>query len=306
MSRALVRLTPVLHRRLGLFTAADAEDCDVRPGERSRLVRRGLVERWYVGVYAVVAYPDSWQRRWLAAQLAAGPLAAISHGAAAHLHGLEHVGAGRRPDLALVRPEARGRRRAGPPVRTARHLRPDDVVDLGPFRVTSVAWTLCSLAHRLGVERLERGVEAAVARGAVDHETFAATGRRFACCPGAPVIRAVVGRALPEVRGTRSSWERRLLRILGDAGLPLPEVDVRVIDASGRIRYLDAAYVEERIAIEVDVHPDHDGTLGRRLDGARQNDLVPTWTPLRFDADDLAVHPDRVAAQVRRALAAGR
>ncbi|MBW3561801.1 MAG: hypothetical protein KY437_04820 [Actinobacteria bacterium] len=78
-----------------------------------------------------------------------------------------------------------------------------------------------------------------------------------------------------------------------------------MIDAAGRVRrYLDFAYRDLRILIEIDVDPLHATTLGRSGDGSRQNDLIHAWIPLRFDEWDLRFHPDRVAEQVRRALVA--
>lgn len=301
---SLARLTPVLHRQFGVFTTAQATACGLSRPTVLRLVDRDEALRLYRGVYAVTFLPDSWERRWMAGLLASGQDAAISHLAAAWLHGLEHTRTGRRPDLEITVPRLRRSRENGPRIHTATHLEPGDVVDLGPWQATDVAWTLCSLAHRLGVGQLEKALDAAVAKDLVDAEQMVAKARRFRCCPGIPVIREVLWRHLPEVRLTRSAAERRFLRIVSGAGLPLPQVNVRVVDADGQVRYLDFAYPEWWIMIEIDLHHSHLRAIGRNRDGQRQNSLVPQWKPLRFDELDLVHAPETVAADVRRALEA--
>ncbi|MBW3657316.1 MAG: endonuclease domain-containing protein [Actinobacteria bacterium] len=56
--------------------------------------------------------------------------------------------------------------------------------------------------------------------------------------------------------------------------------------------------------MDIDLHPSHGTTLGRREDGHRQNALVLAgWTVLRFDLADLMTRPDQVRETVARALA---
>lgn len=300
----IARLNPVLHRQFGVLTTAQAAAAGVTRTGLRRLVDRGEVERLYRGVYGVTTAPDSWQRRWMSGLLAAGPGAAVSHAAAAWLHRLEYTRTGRRPELELTVPRRRRSRENGPRLHTATHITAEDVVDLGAWRVTSVAWTLLSLAPRLQVGGLEDAVDAAVARDQVTGEALGKTARRFRCCPGMPVIREVLWRLLPEVRFTRSRGERTFLRIVAGAGLPLPEANVRVVDASGDVRYLDFAYRPWRVSVEIDLHERHLRAVGRNRDGKRQNALVPEWIILRFDEFDLHHAPSEVARDVARALAA--
>ncbi len=76
-------------------------------------------------------------------------------------------------------------------------------------------------------------------------------------------------------------------------------MNLRTRDAAARRRYLDAAWLDYLLSVEVDLHPKHGTTLGRREDGHRQNDLVLAgWTVLRFDLADLMLRPDLVAATI--------
>jgi very-short-patch-repair endonuclease len=302
---SLRRLAPLARRQYGVFTTAQAEAMGVERWTLARMTRAGDLERLFQGVYRLTIYPDSWELRWLAALLAAGAGAAVSHAAAAHLLGLQHTGTADRPELELAVPRAATHPElTGIRIHTQVGLRAGDVVLHGRFRVTSAAWTLASLAHGLGLPRTERALGAAVANGATTIEELAGVTVRRRWCPGVPVMRAALLRISPEMRLTRSDAERVFLRLCREAGLPDPEVNLRVTDARGRTRVLDAAWPAWSVCVEIDVHPDHDGTIGRSSDGRRQNDLVAAWTVLRFDAIDLRHDRSYVVDQVRETLRA--
>lgn len=300
---ALLALTPLLQRQFGVFAAAQLAELGVPRQRLTELVRAGLLARRSRGVYRSTQYPESWRAAWMADYLAGGPGVVVAGRAAAYLHGLRQAGVRSRPDLELAVPRGTRRRKATvSPITTEVHLTSADIVVSGPWRLTSVAWTLCCLAYGLGVERSERAVDAAIAGGRVTIEELGRTATRFRYCTGMPVIREVMHRHDPRMRLTRSEAERLFLRALRRAGLPLPTADVRVIDADGQRRYLDFAYEEWRIMIEIDVFVDHGRTVGRHHDGHRQNALVGGWTPLRFDELDLRYGMDRVVEDVRRTL----
>lgn len=301
---ALVALTPLFQRQFGVFTAEQAVAAGMLRQRLHDLGRAGLITRLYRGVHMATQYPSSWEAMWMAALLAAGPDAVVSGSAAAFLHGLTHAEVSSRPPVEITIPRGARFRTSGPKVVTERHLTADDIVAKGPWRLTSVAWTLCSLAHGLGVEQLERALDAAVAAGKTTTALAGEAATRFRYCTGMPVIREVLQRHDPAVRLTRSEAERLFLRVLRAAGLPLPEANVRVFDDHGNRRYLDFAYEEYRIMIEIDVFGEHLRTIGRHHDGRRQNALVSDWRPLRFDELDLRYAPERVVDDVRRALRA--
>lgn len=298
------RLAPVARAQFGVFHLAQAAEVDVSRTAVGRLREAGELSGLFPGVYAFELFPDSWERRAMAAQLASGEDAALSHWAAARILDLPYLPIRRSPRIELTVP--RGKRRWKLPLRIheSTRIRPIEVVEAGPFRVTSPEWTLCALSHRLGLTRFERAMDGAIAKGRTTLERMATTGRRFDWCNGRPAIRAALARHIPQSRGTRSQRERWFLRLLRDAGLPLPEANVRVVDAAGRVRYLDFAWRRSRICVEIDADPLHRTPIGRNEDGSRQNDLVPDWTPLRFDEWDLRYAPERIIAQLRRMLEA--
>jgi hypothetical protein len=301
----LAALSTVLQRQFGVVTAQQARERGVPKQRIAELCDAGLLVRRYRGVYAATSVPDSWEQRAMAGYLAAGPDAVISGLAAARILGLTQMGVtNSTPELEFTIPRGARRSTDGPPVVTEVHLTTADVATKGVWRTTSPAWTIFSRAHRRGVDRTERALDAAVAAGHLTTALAGGTAARFRWCVGMPVIREVLQRHDPAVRLTRSEAERIFLRILRAAGLPLPDADVRVTDARGERRYLDFAYLDWLIMIEIDVHGSHGRSIGRHHDGHRQNGLVPPWTPLRFDELDLTYRPDVVVEDVRRALVA--
>ncbi len=99
--------------------------------------------------------------------------------------------------------------------------------------------------------------------------------------------------------GAESPMETRLRLLIVLAGLPEPVVQYDVPAARAR---LDLAYPEAKVAIEYD--GDHHRERDRfRRDIARLNRLrLLGWTVLRFTADDVLRHPERLVAQVRQVL----
>ena len=298
---ALTHLGPLLSRQFGIVTASQAYVLGVHRKALSRLADRGVLERVARGVYRSVSQQDSWEARALAAQLAAPSRPPLGFFAAGRLHDLAHVPGRRHPQIELLGPKGSWKPPGGISIREPTWLDHATTCEAGPFLLIDVTWTLASLASRLPAARLARAMDTALSNGTTSLRELRTATAQLRCCTGVPTLRAALELVAP-VAMTRSEAERLFLTILGQAGLPLPEANVRVTDATGRRRYLDFAYTHWRIAIEIDVHPQHTRTVGRREDGARQNALVHEWIPLRFDLADLTTRPDQVVATVRALL----
>lgn len=103
----------------------------------------------------------------------------------------------------------------------------------------------------------------------------------------------------------RSDAERELLRLIRAAGLTgfVANLPVRV---AGRVRQIDVAFPEQRLAIEVDGRAYHSSAQRFQADRTRQNELVNDgWRVLRFTWADIMERPEMVIAQIRAALAVG-
>lgn len=297
------RLAALTRDRYGLFTPAQAGSAGVGRSQLRRMRQRAEVEELLPRVYGLTAVPDSWERRALAAQLSGGEAAVLSHGAAARILELEHLGVGRHPELELTYPLDRRPRTPRFRAHASKILEPRDVIVVRCFRVTSVLFTIGSLASRRAPARIAKALDAAI----VDRRTTLADARDLAIrmwhAPGVVCLREALDLVTPGAELTRSERERLFLRICTTFGLAVPEVNVRVEDANGDVRYVDFLFRAAGLVVEINVHPSHGTTLGRRLDGSRQNALVPRFVVLNYDDRDLVHQPERIADEVGRALA---
>jgi hypothetical protein len=298
--RALLLLTPRLQQQHGVFTVAQAQEDGVDRRELQQLRRTQVLVSVQLHVLRCQLVPRTWEGEAMAALLAAGPAAALGRWSAARILGL--VRPGTRPtDLDLIQPLGRNLRDAVPRPRRSIHFRDDDLVEIAGFRCTGPAWTIVDLARVAPPRSLERIATRAIAERLVTEEAVAAVVERLRGVPGNPAARRLLGVAGGVSVGSRSRAESRFPRAVAAAGLPRPIVNHPVRDAAGRHRELDAAWPRWRVAAELDLHPSHGTTIGRRLDGRRQNDLVHAWRILRFDAHDLVTGMDEVVRQVRSA-----
>ncbi len=86
------RLAAVAARQLGLFSLAQARHAGLTDRQLYYRAELGWYERVGEAVFAVAGMPWSWHRRALAALMVAGPLARLSHWAAAHHLGFDGRG----------------------------------------------------------------------------------------------------------------------------------------------------------------------------------------------------------------------
>ena len=96
------------------------------------------------------------------------------------------------------------------------------------------------------------------------------------------------------------------MRVLTTAGLPQPQCQYSVRRADGRVAFLDFAYPDAHLGIELDGHAWHSTARQRQRDHERQNQVVVAdWTILRFTYEDVTRRPEYVARLVRHALLFG-
>ena len=229
----------------------------------------------------------------MAAVLACGPTAVLSHHAAAALHGIapERTGA-----IDVTVPSGRPESRPGVRVHRTRHLASADVTEERGIRVTTVARTLVDLAGELPARELRRAVEEAQIQRKLDHLSLGeavdqARGRR-----GVAALRAAVQTAEPKL--TRSEAERRLLRLVEAAYLPRPATNVRL----GRYE-VDALWHGERLVVEVDGFAFHSTRAAFERDRRRDAELQAAgYRVMRVTWRQLADEPEAVVARLAAAL----
>jgi very-short-patch-repair endonuclease len=176
--------------------------------------------RLHRGVYAVGHDRLRIEGRWLAAVMACGPGAVLSHRDAAQLWGL------RQSSSALIDvtvPSQNGRiRRRGIRVHRSGRISPEEVTRVDGIPVTTVARTLLDLADVLDKQALRRAITEAEYTGRFDLTSVTAVvelnpGRR---------TRKLMEAAHARQHRTRSPLEDRFLALIDTWGVEEPETNV--------------------------------------------------------------------------------
>jgi hypothetical protein len=184
----------------------------------TRRVRAGRLHRLYVGVYAVGHTVLRREGRWLAAVMACGQGAVLSHrAAAAHWELLAYGGS-------LLHVTAPATRHGAPGIRLhrSRFLDARDATSHEGIAVTTVARTLLDLAATVRADRLENALAQAMRLRVYDHTAITDVIARSNGHRGGPVLTRATA---SEPKLTRSQWEIRMLGLVRGAGLPEPLVN---------------------------------------------------------------------------------
>ena len=299
---SLERLSAIAAKQLGLATRADAGAAQLSDDQLRRLVRRGVLERVTPRVYRFSASARSWHQDVLAACLDGGPECVASHRTAAALHRFDGFEPG---VIEVLVPMHVRHRRKSVIVHHTRKLPDGDRTRIGVIPVTSKARTLIDLGAVVPADSVEEAFDGAERDGVVRRATVE---RRYAAlrAPGRNGIGAMTQVLRARValeRVPRSVLERRMRRLLAGAGLPQPVARYRARLADGTRYEIDFAYVDERIAIEVDGHGSHATRRQRAADNVRSNALSGLgWTFRRFTYEQVVYEPRSVAATIRASL----
>lgn len=269
-----------------------------------RLVKRRRLRPLHRGVYLLGSLQGPLEpehARAMAAVLACGADAVLSHRSAAHLWGILSPGVaprGRRSGGATGAPgsrtggggtDTRGtraarrvagahsidvtiprsarRERAGIHIHRPRDLFPDDVTSLNGIPVTTAARTLRDLSTVLTVRGLNQAAARAEREGLLDAIGLPDLVDYHAGRTGAPVLRrALLGEAGLVL--TRSEAEERILNLVDEAGLPRPQANVVVAGYE-----VDCFWPEAKLIVEVDGFAYHSSRGSFENDRRRDGDL---------------------------------
>lgn len=208
----------------------------------------------------------------MAAVLACGPGAALSHGSAAALWGIGPL----LPDVEVTIPTASPRRRGGVRIHRRPNLLPTHVTVRRAIPVTNPVRTTLDLAGRLGSARLERAINEADRLGLFSPEALLTALDAYAGVRGAARLRSIL--EARTFRLTDSELERRFLRIVEEAGLSLP---LTRQDVNGF--RVDFFWPDLGLVVETDGLTYHRTPSQQARDRVRdQAHLAAGLTPLRF------------------------
>jgi Transcriptional regulator, AbiEi antitoxin/Protein of unknown function (DUF559) len=271
LSTADARIASGATRQHGIVTREQLAAVGIDKSGVTRRVAAGRLHRLHRGVYAVGHLSLSWRGRWLAAVLAAGDGAVLSHASAAALwkflqpiEGPVHVSL---PAVVNRMP------RPGLRLHRSRTLARRDVTRTHGIAVTTPARTIEDIRGEVTPHLFRRALrQAELAGHRVPH--------------------------LGVVKRTRSDLELLFLALCEAHGLPRPEVNVRVGP------YLvDFLWPAERVAVETDSWEYHHGSVAFEEDHERDLALgARGLTVRRYTGDQLEAASDAVAADLRQAL----
>lgn len=253
------------------MTAAQLGEAGIDKDGIAWRVRAGRLHRLHRGVYAVGHRSLSWRGRWLAAVMAAGDGAVLSHVSAVALWQFLRPIPG--PVHVTVGAAVRRKPRPGLRLHRSRTLTSRDVTRRHGIAVTTPART---------IEDIRGEVEPYLFRRALRQAELA--GYRV------PHLSAT--------KRTRSDLELLFLGLCDEHGLPRPLVNRRVHG-----RRVDFYWPEQRLAVETDSWEYHRGSVAFEDDHDRDLRLRGHGIATRrYTGDQLEAAPEAVVADLRQAL----
>lgn len=263
-----------------------------------RRITTGGLHAVHRGVYAVGHTALTLRSRWMAAVLACGAGATLSHRDAGALWGI-------RPSaVALIDISGAGRCRR-PGIRCHQIDVPFDEREIRDgIPVTSVARTLFDLAAILRPRELARAAAEADALRLAGPLSLAQLLERHAGRAGAAQVRRLLA-AVPAAL-TKSQLEEHFVAFVARHRLPPPLVNAS-LHVAGMAHEPDAMWPAHGLLVEVDSRTFHDTASAFESDRAKDRALMAAgWRVVRVTLRALTVDGARTAQELRLLLAAGR
>jgi very-short-patch-repair endonuclease len=284
-------------RQHGLIARRQLVALGLSRGLIDNMVRRGRLIAIHRGVYALAHSSMPPFAPYMAAVLAVGEDAWLSHRSAATVWGLLR---GRDDDveITLVGRDS-GRRRAGVRVHRAITLDPRDTTHRHNIPIVSAARALLDITPDLGARDLERAFDGALKAGIVSRDAVARTAGRAHGHPGAARLSDLARDELRAPADTESDPEEDLRRLIGAGGLPQPEYNVQL----GPYR-VDALWRAHRLVVEVDGYAFH--STHRSFEGDHERDLKlgeAGFVVMRFTRDQVVHKGEWVLVKLAQRLA---
>jgi very-short-patch-repair endonuclease len=281
----------------GVVARSQLLDVGFSPKEVTDRLARGILHSLHHGVYAVGHRALAPRSRWLAAVLACGPDAVLSHRSAAALWDLRPT---TRAAIDVIAPRTR-HRRDGIDLHVPRCLDPEQRTEQHGIPCTTVARTLADLGAVIDRTAVERACHRAEVLGlldigAVERTLGSGRGRQ-----GARHLRRFVDESRAD-QITRSELEERFLTLCVDTRLPRPAVNTR-IEVNGAVYEVDFLWRRQRLVAETDGWGPHRTHSAFDADRRRDADLlVAGLRVVRFTWRQLTREPDSVAKTLRALL----
>jgi very-short-patch-repair endonuclease len=270
----------------------------IRGSAIKRRVAAGRLVRRHRGVYAVGHVQGTPEGRWIAAVMACGQGAVLSHLDAAALWKI-YESRGR--TIHVTTTTRSSRTLPGIRVHRARRLDPADVTTKDGIPVTTVARTLIDLSDILTKDRLMRAIREAEYLKLLDTDTLIAAVQRANGRKRLTELTKAIERHRPG-QIVRDELEHRFLELVHAAGLPDPQTNVKT-RTRRRTYEVDCLWPDEGVAVELDGRAAHARAEAFEEDRARDAALTATGLrPLRFTWRRITGEPEDVLAELKATL----
>lgn len=275
----------------GVVTRAQLLGAGFAPKAIKHRIAVGRLHVLHPGVYAVGRPELTRHGRWMAAVLACGGRAALSHFSAAALLRIRswHVG-----PIEVSLPPPADRRPQGLVVHQRTGLRAEDVTRSHGIPVTTVACTLVDIASRLTPDELEGAINEADRLELIDPDRLRRVLEDMPRRPGIGLLRRTLDRRTFTL--TDSRLERLFLALARDARLPRPVTGARLNGFE-----VDFYWPDLGLVVETDGLRYHRTPAQQARDRLRdQAHTVAGLTPLRFTRAQVRFEPGYVRETLRR------
>ena len=274
----------------GVISRAQLRTAGLHDRAIDRRIAAGRLHPVYRGVFALGHTVLTVEGRWMAAVLAEGAGAVLSHTSAAAAWELRPIGTG---SVHVTVPGSRGR------VHRSAKLEPDETTTHRAIPITDPVRTLIDLAAIVKGRPLEQALDHAEQRGLVDFADLTQRLDAQPARPGSPALRALLSGYTPATFVTRSEMEERFLALCDDHGIRRPDVNTCIEG-----REVDFVWRDARLVVEVDGYAYHRSPSAFEADRERDVILaVAGWQVLRFTWAKITGQPAWVAEAVASRLA---
>lgn len=234
---------------------------------KTRIAHGGL-SRLHRGVYAVGHQALTVESRWMAAVLAHGPQAVLSHRSAGQFWGIY--------PRSSIAPEVTcpGSKKTKRGIVAHRGSLPgDEVVRASGIPVTSVPRTMLDLAGTRSEREVERAWNEMEVHAYTDQLSVPRLLKRYPGRRGSLLLLRLANRKTLPVGITRNDFEEAFLALIDRFRLPRPRMNVHMTIRE-RFFEFDCLWTDERVIVELDGGPAHRTT--KAFNDNRERDRILT------------------------------
>ena len=290
----------ICHRQHGLVTLEQLVALGLTVQAVHERLLAGRLHRIHQRVYSLIPGVMTQRAMFIAAVLACGPDAVLSHRSAAYLWGL--VDDWEAP-IDVTAPNRRGRSPDGVAAHRDGSLQPIDRTTIHGVPCTALARTLLDYAGVVREWELRKAVAQAEVLGVLDRDAMRSVLRRGRRRRGVARLRLVVDSLHPQTCRTRSELERMFLAMCVGNGLPHPEVNAWLDVPGGGPLQADFLWREARVIVEADGREFHDTASAFEYDRKREQRFQAAgWRVSRCTWAQVEREPQRLATTIRALL----